>query len=298
MNAEALYTPFEAPYRMTMGLMRMDEAEWFEVDEDWASDLAEKRRLLAERHEELVRTVPGSEAGQAEVLRVLTQNLAQHHPAHYRLEGDVLHLAGLDESWPLDAATPAPIDAAGRLVQEDLCLMQHDGADWRLTAASVCFPTRWRLADKIGQPLLDIHAPVPHFHERLGRPVVRFFDALKLGRPVWRLNWSLLDDPGLYQPKGHGRLREDPEITPKNAGEKVWLRVERQTLSRLEETDGILFTIRIHRWPLARLARLPEAAAKLRHALATMPPATQRYKSMPVFGRAVGAWLANLEAGP
>ena len=298
MSAEALYTPFEVPYRISMGLMRLQKAEWFEIDDDWAADLAEKRRLLAERHDELVGVVPGSEAGQGELLAVLARHLAAHHPERYRLEGKLLHLPELDMSWHLDQARLAPIDLAGRLVQEDLCLMQHDGADWRLTAASVCFPTRWRLADKMGRPLQEIHAPVPHFQERLERPVVRFFDTLKLDRPVWRLNWSLLDSPALYQPKGHGRMQEDAAITPENAGEKVWLRVERQTLTRLPETGAIVFTIRIHRWPLARLARLPEAVAKMRQSLETMPEATQRYKSMPVFGRAVRAWLANLEATP
>jgi Haem-dependent oxidative N-demethylase, alpha subunit-like len=298
LSADALYTPFEVPYRMSMGLMRLQAAEWFEVDRDWAADLAEKRRLLAERHDELVGVAPGSEAAQAALLALLARHLAACHPGHYRLDGGVLHLAGLEESWRLDRSELAPIDLAGRLVQEDLCLMQHDGRDWRLTAASVCFPTRWRLADKMGRPLQEIHAPVPQFQERLERPVVRFFDSLKPERPVWRLNWSLLDDPALYQSKGHGRLAEDPGITPENAGEKVWLRVERQTLTRLPGSDAILFTIRIHRWPLARLARLPEAAARMRQSLETMPEATQRYKSMPVFGRAVRAWLANLEATP
>jgi hypothetical protein len=291
-----LYTPFEAPYRMSMGLMRLDPAEWIEVDGDWAADLAEKRRLLAERHDELVRELPGSEAGQAEALAELAANLARHHPDFYRLAEGVLHLPALGVAWPLDGGGLAPLDAAGRAVQEDLCLMQHDGADWRLTAASVSFPTRWRLADKMGQALDRIHDPVPGFAERLGRPVVRFFDTLKLDRPVWRINWSLLDDPALYQPKGHGRREENPAITPENAGDKVWLRVERQTLTRLPATGAILFTIRIHRWPLARLARLPEAAAKMRQALESMPAPMQEYKSMAVFGRAVRAWLAAHES--
>ena len=295
MSVDALYTPFEVPYRMSMGLMRLDEAEWIEIDEDWAKDLVEKRRLLAERHGDLMQTLPGSEAGQAETLRTLIAHLLARHARHFGLRNGVLELPALGETWGLDDPGLAPIDLAGRLVQEDLCLMQHDGADWRLTAASVCFPTRWRLADKMGKALEQIHGPVPHFQEKLGKPVVRFFDTLKCGRPVWRLNWSLLDDPALYQAGGHGRKQENPEITAENAGEKVWLRVERQTLTRLAETGAIVFTIRIHRWPLARLARLPEAAAKLRQSLATMPPATQAYKSFPVFGRAVSAWLERHE---
>lgn len=295
--SEALYTPFEAPYRMSMGLMRLRPEEWIEIDRDWAGDLAEKRRLLAERADELVRTVPGSEPAQAELLDLLTRHLAAHHPERYRLDGGVLRLPELGERWRLSERALAPIDLAGRLVQEDLCLMASDGDAWRLVAASVCFPTRWRLADKVGRELVEIHGPVPGFAERLGRPVTRFFDTLRLDRPVWRLNWSLLDDPALYQPKGHGRAEESRAITPENAGDKVWLRVERQTLTRLGQSGAVVFTIRIHRWPLARLARLPEAAGRLRRALETMPAELQRYKSMPVFGRAVRGYLERLEAG-
>ena len=80
------------------------------------------------------------------------------------------------------------------------------------------------------------------------------------------------------------------------AGDRVWLRVERQTLARLPDTDSILFTIRIHRWPLARLAALPEAVTRLRQAMETMPPDLQQYKSMPVFGAAVHQYLIRLEA--
>jgi hypothetical protein len=180
-------------------------------------------------------------------------------------------------------------------VQEDLCLMQHVDGAWRLTAASVCFPTRWRLADKMGQPLDVIHDPVPGLRDRLANPMGRFFDRMKVARPVWRINWSLIDDEALYQPKGHGRRQADPTITPENAGERVWLRVERQTLRRLAESDAILFTIRIHRWPLARLAALPEAAERLRLAIETMPAQMQGYKSLPVFGEAVRSYLGDLE---
>ncbi|MBV9785849.1 MAG: DUF3445 domain-containing protein, partial [Acidisphaera sp.] len=86
--------------------------------------------------------------------------------------------------------------------------MQSDAAPpgpYRLTAASLCFPTRWRLADKIGKPMQAIHATVPLYAERLARPVDRFFEKLAPQRPVFRTNFSLLDNPALFQQGGHGR---------------------------------------------------------------------------------------------
>lgn len=290
-GGKPLYTPFETPYRLSMGLMALKPDEWIEVDDDLAADLAEKQRLLRARHAEVFAALPGSEVGQREVLGLAAAHLCAHFPDLYRRDGRRLHVMVADIHWDLDDAGLAPLDVAGRLVQEDLCLMQHDGAAWRLTAASLCFPTRWKLADKIGRPLDEIHDPVPDFADKLARPVSRFFDRIKTDKPVWRLNWSLIDDPALFQPEGHGRGDLDPTITSENAGERLWLRVERQTLRRLPETGAVLFTIRIHRWPLSRLAARPEAAGRLAQSITTMPPAMQRYKSLPVFGEAVRAYL-------
>ena len=61
-TAEALYTPFEAPYRMSMGLMSPKAEEWLELDGRWEAELAEKCRLLADPPEEMVFTAPGAGA--------------------------------------------------------------------------------------------------------------------------------------------------------------------------------------------------------------------------------------------
>jgi hypothetical protein len=50
------------------------------------------------------------------------------------------------------------------------------------------------------------------------------------------MSWSVLDDPALDQPTGHGRSALSSTVTPENAGESLWLRAERQTLRRLPST--------------------------------------------------------------
>ncbi len=297
---DALYTPFEAPYRMSMGLMALRADEWLEADGPWREELAEKRRLLADPPEEMVFTLPGADAGAREALHAMATHLAGQHGERYHLAGGALELPEFEERWDLDDPALEAIDVAGRIAREDVCLMEHDGTAWRLTAASVCFPTRWRLAEKKGQALDAIHAPVPGFEDKLARPVTRFFDHMKVARPVWRLNWSLVDDPALYLPKRHRKRPPDPDLSAENAGSRIWLRVERQTLTRFAVSDAILFTIAIHRWPLARLARLPDAAAKLAEAARTMPEATKSYKAMPNIQAAVLGYLDGLggeEAG-
>lgn len=294
-RASSLYTPFDAPYRLAMGLIALPEDEWFEPGPDFVGQLLEKRRLLAERHDDVFRAMPGSEAAQAAFRDAIFAHLPRAHPDLYRAEGEALLIPALDERWTR-ATDLAPLDQAARWVQEDLCLMERDGdGRWCLTAASVCFPTRWRLAQKIGHPLDVIHAPAPQLTEKLARPMARFFDQLKPGRGVWRLNWSVLDDPALYQPTGHSRTDERDDITAENAGDRLWLRSERQTLRRLaDDRPAVLFTIRIHVRPLADLAARPEAAARLAETLATMPDDIYAYKSFRPYGQALRAYLARL----
>ena len=107
---------------------------------------------------------------------------------------------------------------------------------YTLEAASLCFPSRWRLIDKIGKRMVDIHSPVPDYENKLARPVDRFFDKLDINKPVWRVNWSLTDDPDLYQPIRKTSTDYSRNINSKNAGDLIFLRCERQTLRRLPHT--------------------------------------------------------------
>jgi hypothetical protein len=174
------------------------------------------------------------------------------------------------------------------------CEAAHDV--YCLVGASLCFPTRWRLAEKLGKPLTAIHAPVPGYEDQLASTLDRFFARLKPDKPVWRLNWSLVDDTTLFQPTGHGRRERNPDITADNAGEKLWLRLERQTLRRLPRTHAILFTIRVHVRPLHHLARRPERAARFAAALRDLPEPMRLYKNLPPFLDAVLAWLDRVTA--
>ena len=162
--------------------------------------------------------------------------LTTHHPDWFSQHGAMLHNQLTGEAWNLEAPAVDPLELAGRLVQEDLCLIQESGDGPIFSAAVLCFPSRWRLADKLGKPLAAVHGPVPLYADRLARPVDRFMHHLKPGRIAARLNWSVLDDPTLFQPGGKWRVEGGDGITERNAGDRLFLRVERQTLRRLPDS--------------------------------------------------------------
>jgi hypothetical protein len=86
-------------------------------------------------------------------------------------------------------------------------------------------------------------------------------------------------------------VEQNAAITADNAGDRLYLRVERQTLRRLPQSGAILFGIRVHSYALARAITTPLAASRLAEAVRALPEATVHYKSLKVFGPALLAWL-------
>ncbi len=230
-------------------------------DDDYERDLAWKRELLTERHGEVF--------------------AARDTPAVMDASNEVLTLTGGAAGGGLH-----PLDAAGRLVQEDLCvLVLRDGAP-HLDAASLCFPSYWRLADKLGCPLTEVHGPVPHYAEELASKVDGFLRRLQPGRMVWRRNWSIHDDPTYFLPTA--TTRRTQQAVP----DSLYLRSERQVLRRLDTPDTVLFTIRTQQAPLSVLAERPDIAHRMAAAIDAWSPNLVVYKG----GRGALAardWLAS-----
>jgi heme-dependent oxidative N-demethylase alpha subunit-like protein len=244
--------PFHrAPPWLAMSTHHLALDGWLVADEDRERDLVRKAVLLEERHAEVFAALdtPAVGAASLEVLELVLDAVGQSVvPAH-------LH----------------PLDAAGRLVQEDLCLLVlRDGAP-HLDAASLCFPSYWRLADKLGRSLNEVHRPVAHYAEELADKVDGFLQRLSPEQPVWRRNWNIHDDPSYFLP--------DP--TPPRPVEPprgLWLRSERQTLRRLTTADVVLFTIRTQQVALAAVADRPEVARQMGDAIASWSPELRAYK--------------------
>ncbi len=292
------YTPYLHDHDpLHMRLHPLDLREWIELDALAPDELAQKQRLLATRHDEVFAALPGSTDGARETLALLVDHLTAHFPELYQRDGDILHNRITGETWGLSDSppleTPHPLDVAGRLVQEDLCLMRRDetSARYHLVAASLCFPGRWRLAQKLGRPLAAVHDNVPSYEQRLATPMDRLFGRLRVERPIWRINWSLVNDPALFQPASP--VDDGRDIAAANAGERLWLRLERQTLRRLPRSGDVLFTIRTYVEPLNNLAEDAEKRTGLAVALRALTPSMQQYKGVAPFLDAALAWLAS-----
>jgi len=230
------------------GILPLDPARWLVPDEAFAGQMAERDRLIADREAEVHGLLPAAEPAAAELYGVVLALLPERG---YRLGGsEALRPDGV--TVPLDPGRP--LLTLGRLVQDDLCLMEQ-GEDFGhpgehvLTGAILCFPASWTLAEKLGRPLVRIHAPVPPYDADIARRVQRLFDAIAPGRPLWRMNWHPYASAELFHP------RREAEPRPKPAGPVPWLRSELQCLLRLPATGAVVFSIRTHVVAMERLPR-------------------------------------------
>jgi len=211
---------FGTPFKL--GLRPLGNDQVLIRDSNYAYDLAEKQRLLVKDQDAVWQCLPESIAAQREAF------------------------AHLFPTEQIDLDRP-PLLCAGLQCQEDLVLMLPTAAGHVLGAGNVCFPSSWRLADKIGKPMADVHAPVPGFQEGTGpaQMIERLFTHMRPTQPMVRMNWSVVETNELHTPTPHER-----KIDVKTQWQSLWLRVERQTLSKLPQSQAVLFTIRIFLEPL------------------------------------------------
>lgn len=225
---------------LRMGTRNLGSRPWLIVDHRRDEELALKHRLLAERHSEVFAVCDDALGPGNETLALVGEWL-DDNPV---------------EGGPGDGSRPGgqrlhPLEQSGRLVQEDLCLLRpHADGQWILAGASLCFPSRWRLADKMGKPLIGVHGPVAGYQSVLAARVDSLLGRLD-GRVVWRRNWFVHPDGSLFQPQRPPG--GDPVVEGGDWKDRLFLRSERQTLRRLEPSGWVLFTIRIQHDPLWRL---------------------------------------------
>ena len=281
--------PFEdPPFALSIGLLKIPDAEWFEIFDlkERALQLMEKRKFLASIHKEVFIADASALKASKDILSLMLENLITYRPDLYALNKDTIELkphknfAGEEFSTDLKTNGMHPLDLAARLVQEDLIIMlppNKEQEGWWLAAGSLAFPSRWSLKNKFRKTMDDIHAPVPFYKDQLKTPTNNFFNQMPYDDIFARHNWSLHDSPSLRQ-DGTKPIEVKTGINSKNAGECLWLRVERQTLRKLKGTGAILFTIRIHIYPLKEIVELEGVAKRLNEAISILPTETKEYK--------------------
>lgn len=281
-----------------IGLKPLSPEQWIAPPRDLSAYLAEKHRLWRAVPETVFMAERGTEAAQEELLGQLVVHLTADHAETWQRDGDVVTPAGAPAIDVTDETLPALLRAAF-LVPDDLVLMRRSDDGWRLVAASLSFPSAWSLKEKFGKPMHEVHAPVPGFAAgtRNAELITRMFDNLRPETPMIRWNWSLFGDDRLHHPEGGHPDR--PRFGDGTRAAHAYLRVERQTLTRLPHSRDIIFTIGIHVDPLDALAGIddgPMRARALHEQIAALNPEQVAYKGLTLERDLVLARLAEIAA--
>lgn len=253
----------EAAPGFRIGLRPIHDDQWLEGGDAQAD---RKRAVRAAHPAQAWGEVEGSRPAQEEVLDLVRQATGRAVP-----EGE-------------------PLWAASLMVADDLCLMEKREDGWTLTAASLCSPTFFSVDMALGQALRALHAPVPGFEEAFLWRVERMFDNLPHGRIVERCNWTVLNSDEYFLPSSDDIRAKVHQIAPEAAAAALFVRIERQTLRRLE-SGGLIFTIRIWRDPLEHLRAEPDLLEAFAKAWREAPEDFRAYKVLARYDHLVEAFL-------
>jgi len=276
-----LRLPLHTPYKNGEGgvkidLEPIDNSNWLEIDNLFESEIAQKRTLYQSHYDEVYQEVPESSESQSELLEILENHLKQYHPNHkISLESE-----------------SSSLKKASLMIQEDLVLMLPKEDEYYLGAASLCAPSNWSLKEKFNKSLIKVHEFVPSYAEKIGTRVNSFFSNLPKERIFQRFNWSVYEDSSLFQPtKSKSHIERSKSINKNNAGNRLFIRVERQTIRRLPSTLSIVFTIRVHVDPLSSIRNNLSLLADLKLAVMNLDDDMKRYKSIDQIENPLKDWL-------
>ena len=281
-------------------------AHWFDIDEHYRSETAERARVLQKDPQRCI-VMPHMHEASWDALEMLMTHLAADYPELYRLTRDgnrwtwENHALDISQRFTFgDAATLPyePLEYIGRQVQGDIALLDQRDGDLYMDAGIVTGPADWSLAFDAGMSFKQWHAPVPMAPE-LGvfDRALKYLLNIPVDRPVRRLNWTMTVNPRLdtssetFHEWGHERGL----VTAENVARLVHLRVELQFMARLPRSNALLFGIRTYLISLEELATDPAWARRLHRVLRDLPEAIADYKGLSRYRQTVVDWLSQFD---
>ncbi|NJK34297.1 MAG: DUF3445 domain-containing protein [Oscillatoriales cyanobacterium SM2_2_1] len=253
-------------YEVRPGFMPLTESV-FTGDRTLGCYTKSKKILLAQREPHCYREQNLAAVVRLAVSQWLARRLAEEHPQRFGVRDGAL--INLVSGQSFGVTEPSFLRRAGQEVAEDLAVIQIEGDHHWLSLLHVCFPSGWRVADKIGRTFAAIHAPVAGMTP-LNRKEHQIVRAMVTKPPMVRFTWGLTGDR---------HLNHDPDFyQPILPPPHYYLRVERQVIWGLPDVQAAVFTIRTYLRDCLGLN--PQEQLLLYRAIATMDTPSCAYKSI------------------
>ncbi|MDF5988311.1 DUF3445 domain-containing protein [Pseudomonas aeruginosa] len=279
---------------------------WFDVDEHYLSETAERARVLELDPDRCV-VMPHMAQAAWDALELLMTHLSTDYPEHFSLQrdGDQWHWSnralGIEQAFTFGDPTTLPcepLEYITRQAQGDFAMLDQRDGNLFMDAGMVTCPADWSIKFDAGMSFTQWHAPVPMAHQ-LGvfERALKHLMNIQVGQPVRRLNWTMTINPRMdtssetFHEWGHER----GEVTAENVARRVHLQVELQFMPRLARSNALLFGIRTYLISLEELASNPAWACRLHRVLRDLPDAIADYKGLTLYRQTVVDWLAQYD---
>ncbi|KAL1758803.1 hypothetical protein FB107DRAFT_206593 [Schizophyllum commune] len=238
-----------------MGLKSLPHSEWFELDNEYATYQRIRRGRIESKGREILRIIPSDKVGDGAVVRgariaqgavelllATAEYLAQRYPESFTLDsgsrtitnrvlGETHNLppsiwaderSGILREVSLEEGEAA-LGTCALLVPDDLALLT-EGADGKyyLQGGAILVPGTWRLREKLGMKLEDIHVEgkVPRYEQALRPSMDRYFARLAVDKPVVRVNYGVQVLPS--HPSGTSPITDTTSGAVDDPDELAW----------------------------------------------------------------------------
>lgn len=301
----AIDRPVYRPYRWAsadfqLGLRPIKPETWILIGADHAEVMRQKHDRLNRSRPYYYRTLPESLPAQRELRNRVTTHLVSDHPGSFERMGSVIRSVITGQTLDLNDDSVEPLLQLSYLIEEDFMLLDEGGGIPRITAAANAYSSSGRLVASVGRDMEWTHEPVPQLTQKLGAKINRVLRTVHPATPCERFNWQVTPMASVFFPhtnphasnaaamhQAAAELRDDAA----RAGELLWIRVERQTLTRLPGSNTVAFSLHTYSDPLSSIRSDLESVRAILALLRNYTEERWKYSEMDIVRKPLLLWL-------
>lgn len=181
-------------------LTKSDSYTKTELDNQYLKFHTDKAARIASRGAKCSYTDPSAFDGAVELLEEFCAYLPERYPSLFVRTSVGMNNLLTGEKFNIveRPLVEDPMQMAGRMVQDDLAIMfEKEDGQYYLLAGSILLAGFWKLEDKLGMGLSEIHTSgdVPGYKEKLEKGMMNFFRRVQPNGPVQRVRLRLFSLP-------------------------------------------------------------------------------------------------------
>ncbi|OWB72325.1 hypothetical protein B5S31_g2032 [[Candida] boidinii] len=284
-----VFRPYrDGDYKMSMALNKINKNDWILIDDKYKKYSDLRAEIFDKYTKELVYCNKNYKDDLIEFYDEVFQFLINRYP-NYFIESDdgktILNTI-LNYRLPIDCKKLTIIEILRILsinINEDFVILCWDekSEEYVLRCNSTCFAAGFIPTENVNKPLTKIHKPVPGYKENLKFPMSKFFNRITSKDFYYRVNWFVMPFLNLCYLADDEKYPENLKTFYKDSGEnpinsetgeidhskidynKIFIRSERQTLTKLPKSKSVVMVVRTYCYPLTQIRKEEEINDKL-----------------------------------